>query len=67
MASSDNLESPEEMQQNDPYAIQIWKLFRDTKARIPNHERMDNLAWRMMAMNLKRREQERDKYVTLTS
>jgi len=53
------VQSPEEMQKNDPLGIQMWKLFSRTKTQLPNQERMDNLSWRMMSMNLKRQEQER--------
>ena len=51
------LESPEELQKKDPLGAQIWKLYARTKTRLPNQERMENLTWRMMAMNLRRREQ----------
>ncbi|KIX10402.1 uncharacterized protein Z518_01484 [Rhinocladiella mackenziei CBS 650.93] len=54
---SDELESPEELQKKDPLGTQIWKLYSRTKSRLPNQERMENLTWRMMAMNLRRREQ----------
>ena len=50
-------DSPEEMQKRDPLGTQIWKLYSRTKSRLPNQERMENLTWRMMAMNLRRREQ----------
>ena len=56
-SGGDGLESPEEMQKKDPLGTQIWKLYSRTKTRLPNQERMENLTWRMMAMNLKRREQ----------
>ena len=56
-------ESPEEMQKKDPLGTQIWKLYSRTKTRLPNQERMENLTWRMMAMNLKRREQMQALYV----
>jgi GATA-binding protein len=56
-SSADALESPEEMQKKDPLGTQIWKLYSRTKTRLPNQERMENLTWRMMAMNLRRREQ----------
>lgn len=52
-------ESPEEMQKKDPLGIQIWRLYSRTKNQLPNQERMDNLSWRMMSMNLKRQEEER--------
>lgn len=56
-SSAKALESPEEMQKKDPLGTQIWKLYSRTKTRLPNQERMENLTWRMMAMNLRRREQ----------
>ena len=59
------IESPEEMQKKDPLGTQIWKLYSRTKTRLPNQERMENLTWRMMAMNLKRREQMQALYVLL--
>ncbi|KAJ6101740.1 hypothetical protein N7499_001370 [Penicillium canescens] len=51
-------DSPDEMQRKDPLAAQIWKLYTRTKSQLPNAERMENLTWRMMAMNLKRKERE---------
>jgi GATA-binding protein len=53
------LESPEEMQQKDPLATQVWKLYSKAKSQLPNAERMENLTWRMMSMNLRRLELER--------
>ncbi|KAK4987540.1 Sodium- and chloride-dependent GABA transporter 1 [Elasticomyces elasticus] len=47
--------SPEEMQKKDPLATQIWRLYSKTKTQLPNAERMENLTWRMMSMNLRRR------------
>ena len=59
-ASSGDVSHPDEMQKKDPLATQIWKLYKQTKLQLPNHERMENLTWRMMAMNLsKQREQAR--------
>lgn len=57
-ASSSELDHPDEMQKKDPLATQIWKLYSKTKTQLPNQERMENLTWRMMAMNLKRKERE---------
>lgn len=62
-STADALESPEEMQKKDPLGTQIWKLYSRTKTRLPNQERMENLTWRMMAMNLRKREQNREMYV----
>ena len=55
----DDLETPEEMQKNDPLGTQIWKLYHKTKGQLPNGERLENLTWRMMSMNLRRKEMER--------
>jgi GATA-binding protein len=58
-AADGELDSPDEMQKKDPLATQIWRLYSKTKKQLPNSERMENLTWRMMAMNLrKHREQE---------
>jgi GATA-binding protein len=63
-ASSAGLESPDEMQKKDPLATQIWRLYSRTRSQLPNQQRMENLTWRMMGMNLKRRkEREQARYV----
>ena len=65
-STSDELDSPDEMQKKDPLATQIWKLYSKTKKQLPNQERMENLTWRMMAMSLrKRRQEEAARYVSL--
>lgn len=56
--ASSALDNPDELQKQDPLGTQIWKLYSRTKSRLPNQERMENLTWRMMAMNLRRREQQ---------
>lgn len=61
-SGSENFESAEDLQKQDPLGTQIWKLYSKTKTRLPNQERMENLTWRMMAMNLKRREREQALY-----
>lgn len=53
--------SPEEMQKADPLMSQVWRLYQKNKSQLPNGERMENLTWRMMSMNLKRLERERGK------
>lgn len=55
---SAELDSPEEMQKNDPLGTQIWKLYHKTKGQLPNSERLENLTWRMMSMRLRRKELE---------
>lgn len=57
-ATSEELDSPDEMQKKDPLATQIWRLYSKTKKQLPNQERMENLTWRMMAMSLRKRKQE---------
>lgn len=52
-------DSPEEMQKKDPLGTQIWKLYHKQKGQLPNSERLENLTWRMMSMNLRRKELER--------
>lgn len=52
-------ESPEEMQKSDPLGMQIWRLYHKQVGQLPNSERLENLSWRMMSMNLRRREMER--------
>ena len=51
----------EQMQKNDPLGTQIWKLYSRAKTQLPNAERMENLTWRMMAMNMRRAELDRNK------
>ena len=60
-AGDANLDDPEEMQKNDPLATQIWRLYSKAKTSLPNAERMENLTWRMMAMNMRRAELDRNK------
>ncbi|KAF2873269.1 hypothetical protein BDV95DRAFT_593618 [Massariosphaeria phaeospora] len=60
-ASNPPLETPEEMQKNDPLGTQIWKLYSRAKTQLPNAERMENLTWRMMAMSMRRAELDRNR------
>jgi GATA-binding protein len=52
--------SPEEKQKEDPLATQVWRFFSQTKQMLPNQERMENLTWRMMHLNLRKRRQEEE-------
>ena len=56
-AASSFAQSPEEMQRQDPIAIQVWRFFADTKRRLPDQDRMENLTWRMMHINLRKRKE----------
>ena len=47
--------SPEELQKEDPLAMQVWRLYARTKANMPHVQRMENLTWRMVGMALKRK------------
>lgn len=49
--------SPEELAKDDPLATQIWRFFAKTKQSLPNQERMENLTWRMMHVNLRKQGQ----------
>ncbi|EON98779.1 putative nitrogen regulatory protein area protein [Phaeoacremonium minimum UCRPA7] len=50
-------DSPEELQRQDPLATQVWRFFSKTKQMLPNQERMENLTWRMMHLNMRKRAQ----------
>ena len=60
-ASAVSPESPTELQKNDPLGTQIWKLYSRAKTQLPNAERMSNLTWRMMALNMRRAEEQRNR------
>lgn len=58
-------DSPDDMAKDDPLATQIWRYFAKTKQSLPNQERMENLTWRMMHVNLQKQHQkagESDRY-----
>ncbi|KAK2047884.1 GATA zinc finger protein [Colletotrichum somersetense] len=59
-ATMDSYQSPDEMQKEDPLATQVWKFFSKTKHMLPNQQRMENLTWRMMAFNLRKKRQEEE-------
>lgn len=50
--------SPGDMAKEDPLATQIWRYFAKTKQNLPNQERMENLTWRMMHVNLRKQHQQ---------
>ena len=62
-AHQDDLGNPEAMQRKDPLATQVWKFYHKAKTQLPNGERMENLTWRMMSMNLRKQELERQRLV----
>ncbi|KAK2014150.1 GATA zinc finger protein [Colletotrichum eremochloae] len=59
-ATMDSYQSPDDMQKEDPLATQVWKFFSKTKHMLPNQQRMENLTWRMMAFNLRKKRQEQE-------
>jgi len=54
-------QNPEEMRKEDPLATQVWRFFSKTKQSLPNQDRMENLTWRMMHMNLRKKQQEQQR------
>lgn len=56
-AAASFTQTPDEMQRQDPIAMQVWRYFADTKRRLPNQDRMENLTWRMMHLTLRKRRQ----------
>lgn len=66
-ADNEDNNSPDLMKEKDPLSMQIWRLYTRTKAQLPNQERMENLTWRMMAMNLKRKEMQTDLFSSPSS
>lgn len=54
-------ESIDQMQKEDPLAAQVWKFFSKTKQQLPNQHRMENLTWRMMALNMRKQSLEEQK------
>lgn len=58
----DSDETMEELQEEDPLAIQIWKFFSKTKQSLPRQERMENFTWRMMHVKLRKWRAQRDQH-----
>lgn len=53
---------PEELLQQDIFPMQVWRSLSTLKQRLPSQERMENLTWRMMHINLRKpKEQEEPK------
>ncbi|KAI9257150.1 hypothetical protein BDA99DRAFT_539255 [Phascolomyces articulosus] len=40
----------------DPLGSQVWRLYTKAKDTLPNGSRLENLTWRMMAMNLRKKQ-----------
>ncbi|KAI6762305.1 hypothetical protein HG531_002858 [Fusarium graminearum] len=55
-------QDPEELLQQDIFHMQVWRSLSTLKQRLPSQERMENLTWRMMHINLRKpKEQEEPK------
>lgn len=52
--SVDERTSADQMKQEDPIGMQMWKYFARMKQQLPNHDRMENLSWRMMSVALQK-------------
>ncbi|KAH7115621.1 nitrogen regulatory protein area [Dactylonectria macrodidyma] len=52
-------QSIDKMQQDNPLATQVWKFFTKTKLRLPSQHRMENMTWRMMALNMRKQKQQK--------
>ncbi|KAI6000564.1 hypothetical protein EDD15DRAFT_2159814 [Pisolithus albus] len=51
---------PEELARQDPLATQVWKMYTRTKAHLPHAQRMENITWRMMALELRKKKDEEE-------
>jgi GATA-binding protein len=57
-------QSLDQAQRDDPIAMQIWKLFSQTKQQLPNQQRMENMTWRMMTLSMRKQKREmQNRYV----
>ncbi|OMP85416.1 Nitrogen regulatory protein areA [Diplodia seriata] len=47
------------LQEEDPMGIDMWKFYRN-QSNVPDAERMENMTWRMMAINLRKAQQKKE-------
>ncbi|KAG5990213.1 hypothetical protein E4U43_004337 [Claviceps pusilla] len=59
-AAAEPSKSIDQLRSDDPLAAQVWKFFSKTKHQLPNQERLENLTWRMMALNMRKQKQQDD-------
>lgn len=52
----------DDLHRADPLATEIWRFFTQTKQLLPHKERMENMMWRMMHLNLRKRRKADAKY-----
>ncbi|KAG6059554.1 hypothetical protein E4U32_003936 [Claviceps aff. humidiphila group G2b] len=53
-AAAEPAKSIDQLRHDDPLATQVWKFFSKAKQQLPNQERLENLTWRMMALNMRK-------------
>ncbi|KAG5975089.1 hypothetical protein E4U58_002083 [Claviceps cyperi] len=53
-AAAEPAKSIDQLRHDDPLATQVWKFFSRAKQQLPNQERLENLTWRMMALNMRK-------------
>ncbi|CCE33324.1 NIT-2 nitrogen catabolic enzyme regulatory protein NIT-2 [Claviceps purpurea 20.1] len=53
-AAAEPAKSIDQLRRDDPLATQVWKFFSKAKQQLPNQERLENLTWRMMALNMRK-------------
>lgn len=49
-----DINDPEVKAREDPLAMQVWRMYAKQRESLPNAARMENLTWRMMALKLRR-------------
>ncbi|KAI5284232.1 hypothetical protein KEM54_001504, partial [Ascosphaera aggregata] len=59
-SSDPNDEDLVKLQQEDPLATKIWRMYSRTKTQLAGQERVENLTWRMMSMTLQREREQRE-------
>jgi hypothetical protein len=48
----------------DPLFLEIWKFYSKTKSQLPCADRLENLSWRIMSMNLDKLKQQNQRCVS---
>lgn len=57
---SDEPNDVEELQKEDPLGVDVWKFYRK-QSQLPDAERMQNMTWRMMTINLRKAQRGKSK------
>ncbi|KAI0390486.1 hypothetical protein F5Y17DRAFT_57954 [Xylariaceae sp. FL0594] len=56
LGNDDFTETSEELQAKDPLGVQIWRFFKKAKQNLPRQDRVENLSWRLMHINLRKQQ-----------